>query len=83
MWNCFLDYVVAGEDDLEDVDADDVEIDDHGATEETVEQMSDDGDEGVGGLGKSEDAETTILFIKPTPNLAGSGGPGRSIQFLW
>jgi len=79
-------YFTSAEDDLED----DVDIDDHdhGGPEETpTETLQDDGEaEPVTGMGKSEDAETTILFFKPTPGLAGASGPelhsGKLVEFL-
>jgi len=75
-------FVVRAEDDV-DVDDDTVDIEPDGTEDNAVVEDEDSGQ----AVGKSPDAETTILFIKPRPGLVGlSGAPelhaGKVVEFL-
>jgi len=84
--------VHAAEDELDEEDQDDTldaEGDDgigaHGG-DSVLDEGEGEVDDSVTGLTKSEFAETSILFFKPTPGLAGVHGPelhaGKLVEFL-
>ena len=69
--------MAAAEDEL-DGDDDTVDVEPDGDTLDTA--VTEDDELGVA-IGKSPDAETTILFIKPKPGLIGSSGtPGKTFS---
>jgi len=80
-------YTVGAEDDI-DVDDDTVDIEPD-AGDETLDAdtaVTED-DDAIPTIGKSPDGETTILFIKPRPNLVGNTGTpelhsGKAVEFL-
>jgi len=77
-------YMVAAEDEL-DGDDDTVDIEQE-ATDEVLENVVTEEEDTPPGLGKSPHGETTILFVKPRPGLAGASGPelhsGKIVEFL-
>jgi translocon-associated protein subunit alpha len=78
-------YLVAGEDDI-DVDDDTVDIEPD-ANDEISETAVTEDEDAVPTVSKSQDAETTVLFLKPKPGLLGPAGTpelhaGKLVEFL-
>jgi len=79
-------YLVAAEDDI-DVDDDTVDIEPDAGDEVNDATAVTEDEDAVPSVSKSPDAETTVLFLKPKPNLVGpSGSPelhaGKLVEFL-